>query len=274
MKTPVVLRLACTLYLLGALPASDVRAGRPLHYTDGPNPPRPPRLFLPPDSQFDNVRIVRGTRDDEEQTALGTPGKDKLLLYGGKGNVTQYAEGNAGDDWILEKGARLESDQTAMCGDGNDQVYQFGGNGNSTQFIGGVGSGRKSLIQVGGKGNGVMYTEGGVGENSIELFGGLGENMMQVTGGEGEDRIAMYGGPDDDRMTYNVTSGGDTVTINGGLGVDILTINKNHKNFSLEDIGGRVLFSTGPGGTTITVSNIQQVEVIGDDGGAVIYRGR
>lgn len=61
------------------------------------------------------------------QIEFGTPGKDKIVQYGGTGNSTQYAEGAASDDWILQVGGDLTSDQTAMCGDGNDIVHQYGG---------------------------------------------------------------------------------------------------------------------------------------------------
>jgi len=110
------------------------------------------------------------------------------------------------------------------------------------------------------------------GTNTIEQYGGLGNNVMDTTGGRSDDVIVMYGGPNNDTMVYDVTGGADMVTINGGAGVDTLTINKNQQNFTLKDIDGNALFSTGAGGTTITISNIQHVTVIGDDSSTIIYQ--
>ena len=68
-----------------------------------------------------------------------------------------------------------------------------------------------------------------------------------------------------------MTAGNDTVTINGGSGYDTLTINKNRQNFTLKDYAGNVLFTTGSGGSTITVSNVEHITVIGDDGSTSIF---
>ena len=76
----------------------------------------------------------------------------------------------------------------------------------------------------------------------------------------------MYGGPANNTMRYDLTEGNDLVTILGGEGYNTLTIWKNAQNFTLQDYQGRVLFQTGAGGTTITVTNLQQITVIGDAG--------
>ena len=39
-----------------------------------------------------------------EQIEFGTPGKDKIIEYGGTDNVTQYIEAAAGNDWLLQMG--------------------------------------------------------------------------------------------------------------------------------------------------------------------------
>ena len=64
--------------------------------------------------------------------------------------------------------------------------------------------------------------------------------------------------------------GNDLATILGGAGYNTLTINKNDQNFTLQDYQGRVLFQTGPGGTTITVANLQLITVL-DDAGKILY---
>ena len=56
------------------------------------------------------------------------------------------------------------------------------------------------------------------------------------------------------------------MTILGGGGYNTLTINKNLQNLTLKDSQGRVLFQTGTGGSTITVTNLQRITVIGDAG--------
>ena len=76
----------------------------------------------------------------------------------------------------------------------------------------------------------------------------------------------MYGGASKDIMNYTVTGGSDKVTINAGQGDDTLTINKNQQNFTLVDNNGNVVFKSGDGGSTITITNTEHIKVIGDDG--------
>jgi Ca2+-binding RTX toxin-like protein len=82
----------------------------------------------------------------------------------------------------------------------------------------------------------------------------------------GNDTIAMYGGKVNDTMTYNVTGGSDNVTINGAQGDDNLTINKMGQKITLVDNNGKVIFKSGDGGSTITITNIEHIKVIGDNG--------
>lgn len=81
----------------------------------------------------------------------------------------------------------------------------------------------------------------------------------------------MYGGTRTDTMTYNVSSGNDNVTLNAGQGEDTLTINKRGQNFTLVDNNGNVIFKTGDEGSTITVSSVEHITVIGDDGSTSIF---
>ena len=46
----------------------------------------PPVPTPPPDDQFDYVKIVIGGVGDVDQIEFGTPGKDKIVQYGGTGN--------------------------------------------------------------------------------------------------------------------------------------------------------------------------------------------
>jgi hypothetical protein len=94
---------------------------------------------------------------------------------------------------------------------------------------------------------------------------------MKITGGVGEDSILMAGGAGNDIMTYTISSGADLTRIYGAEGDDSLTINKNQKSFTLHDGDtGQVLFTSGAGGSTITVYGVEHIRVIGDDG-SIIY---
>ena len=243
--------------------------------TYAPDPPAAPTIPVPPpDGQFDNVVVNPKATGDVNQIDFGTPGKDKIEQYGGTGNTTQYAEGGANDDWILQVGGDNYSDQTAIAGDGNDTIYQFGGEGDSTQYITGGDTGDKAIIQVGGKGKNQMTVSGGIaGKNMIEMYGGVNENQMQANGGLNDDAIEMYGGQSKDTMIYDVTAGADAVTINAGQGDDTLTINKNQQNFTLVDNNGNVIFKSGDGGSTITVTNTEHITVIGDSAEIIFQQG-
>lgn len=107
--------------------------GKPICQYDAPSPPPVPTS--PPDSQFDNVFVDPAQQGDVDQIQFGTPGKDKIEQYGRTGKTTQYAEGAADADWILQVGGDLRTDQTAFTGSGDDKVYQYGGKGDNTQYI-------------------------------------------------------------------------------------------------------------------------------------------
>ena len=69
-------------------------------------------------------------------------------------------------------------------------------------------------------------------------------------------------------MTYDLTLGNDVVTILGGGRYNSLTINtQGLNNYKLQDQQGRVLFQKGAsGGSTITVTNLQRLTVLDEDG--------
>ena len=110
-----------------------------------------------------------------------------------------------------------------------------------------------------------------MGSLTVEQYGGKGTNTMKITGSSGVDAIIMYGGSNNDTLIYNLTAGADTVTINGGSGYDTLTIHTNQQNFTLRDYAGNILFTTGVGGSTITVSSVEHITAIGDDGSTSIF---
>ena len=71
----------------------------------------------------------------DNQILFGTPGDDHICEYGFGGNITQYAEGSAGNDTIYQdcRGA-ITCNQTAIAGDGNDIITQHGGSGNDSML--------------------------------------------------------------------------------------------------------------------------------------------
>ena len=178
--------------------------GKPICQYDVPSPPAVPTP--PPDSQFDKTFIFSRAEGDLDQTQFGTPGKDKIEQYGGTGKTTQYAEGSADADWLLQVGGDLRTDQTAFTGSGDDKVYQYGGKGDNTQYIQ-LGTGNQTITQVGGDGINIMQIQGGEGSATIEQYGGKGNNTMTLMGDTGDDTIKMYGGPFKDILNYTVTGG-------------------------------------------------------------------
>jgi hypothetical protein len=68
------------------LPVSLAYAGFP-----GPYPPDPPAIPTPPpDEDFNYVKVddARGQSGVAEQIEFGTPGKDKIIEYGGLDDIT------------------------------------------------------------------------------------------------------------------------------------------------------------------------------------------
>jgi len=118
------------ILVIALLPAASAFGGLP-----GPAPPAPPPVPTPPpDAGFDYVKVddARGQSGVTTQIELGTAGKDKIVMYGGKDNITQYSSGLEANDWLLQVGGELASTQTISGGGGDDTIYQYGGNGDST----------------------------------------------------------------------------------------------------------------------------------------------
>ncbi|MHB8070222.1 MAG: hypothetical protein ACYDIC_20200 [Desulfobaccales bacterium] len=225
------------------LPAASAFGGLP-----GPTPPAPPPIPTPPpDTGFDYVKVddARGQTGITTQTEIGTSGKDKIVMYGGKDNITQYTSGLEGNDWLLQVGGEKTNTQTISGGGGDDTIYQYGGQGDSIQSgTGGVGN--DTIIQVGGQGDNSMTNYGGDGNDYQEMYGGAGNNTINVDGGAGDDVLRIYGGPRNNSITYGQSSGNDVVTILGGGVYNTLKINVGaYKNITLKDYQGRVLYQYG-----------------------------
>ena len=111
------------------------------------------------------------------------------------------------------------------------------------------------------------------GKDKIEQYGGTGNTTQYAEGSEGDDWILQVGGDKLSDQTAILGEGNDTVYQYGGKGDDTLTINKKGQNFTLVDNNGKVIFKSGDGGSTITVTNIEHIKVIGDDGTIIFQQG-
>ena len=68
-------------------------------------------------------------------------------------------------------------------------------------------------------------------------------------------------------MFYEVSGGKDKVNVNGGEGIDRFTMSvKPDDNVTVVDKEGNVIFKQGDGGTVITLDNVDQLSVMGQDG--------
>ena len=200
------------------------------------------------------------------QIIFGTPGDDHICEYGFGNSVSQYADGNAGNDTIYQdcRGAETCS-QTASLGDGNDTITQYGGKGNSSIYADG-GAGNQVFNQFGGSGDDTMTIRAGSGGSRITQIAGSGNDILDMTGSTGDDIFTINAGEGNDTITYNNTSGTDVAHIDGGPGDDRLTVNKNQQNLTILSDTGTIICKSGDGGTMITVVNVEHITVIGDDG--------
>lgn len=108
------------ILIIALLPAAWAHAGLP-----GPYPPAPPPIPTPPpDADFDYVKVndASGQPGVTEQIEWGTTGKDKIIEYGGLDDVTQFIDGDAGNDWLLQVGGSQASTMTLNGGLWDDTI--------------------------------------------------------------------------------------------------------------------------------------------------------
>jgi hypothetical protein len=204
MKRFLVLVCVVTVCLLSISFVSDTYAAKPLRYEDGPNPPKPTRVPKgPPDSDFDNVKVIKGTTGDDTQIEFGTTGKDKIIEYGGKGNNTQFVSG---------------------AGEGDKTIIQVGGKGTNNMMIDGS-SGKNHIEQYGGTGNNSMRVTGGVSDDVIIMYGGpnndtltINKNLQNLVLQDIEDNVLFTTGTVGTTITV---SNIQHVTVNGDDGSPI-----------------------------------------------------
>jgi len=234
-----------------------------------------PEVPTPPgDSGFDYTVTDSSNNNAETQLQIGTSGNDKVVQYGGNATTTQWAETSDGNDWILQQGGGNTATQTVSAGEGNNSVYQYTGSGNTEQYIS-TGSGNQTLVQVGeDSANSMTINTSTSTESSatISQYGGAGSDILNASGTYGNDTISIYGQAGNDTITYTCSAGTDAVTINGGTGTDKLTIcEMSGSNITVKDSSGNVLYTSGSGGTTITVSNAESI-IVRNAVGDVVYQ--
>ena len=218
-------------------------------------PPDSGKPTRPGDNQFDNVVKTEGKSGDDTQIDLGTPDQDLIIQQGYGGKDTQYAAGSASNDWIEQYGGREADTQNAEGGTGDDYVEQNGGTGDDTQEI------------SDNVGNDTFYQYGGEGKDTMNALTGEGNDFIYQDGGIGNDTIQANAGKGDDTISYTISAGNDTVTLNGGEGTDKVTINTGgQKNFKVVNAQGEVIYQQGKGGSVITVTNAENISILGRNG--------
>lgn len=218
---------------------------------------------------FDTYQTDVGLDTSNTLIYFGTANRDRIVQYGGAANDTLYVESAAGNDWVEQYGGAGNDGMLAEGGTENDYYYQSGGPGNDT------------LKVAAGFGNDWIFQDGGDGDDYVEVLGGDGDDYVYVSGGEGNDEIFVQhdagndtsiidAGPGDDVITYVAATGTDVSTIDGGSGNDVLTIRQGVASILIQDSNSNVIYQSGAGGTTITVTNIEQIRVL-DAGGNPVF---
>jgi len=248
-----------------------------LIFTSGIPPIAPVIPTVPPASGFSNVMNDPLVTGDVTQQAFGTTANDLITQYGGTGNVSELASGGGGNDWILQTCGGTSCAENAAIGAGNSTIYQFDtGSGPASMTATGGTSGTQTFVQVGGLGYNTLSVndESNTGTAVIEMYGGPVGNTMQATGSQGNDVIDLYGGAGNDAFTYDLTTGNDAVLVNGGGGTNTLVVNtEGATNYTIQNAGGSVIVSSGASGTTISVANIQGIEVLDQNGNPIFAWG-
>ncbi len=217
---------------------------------------------------FDTFHTDIGLDTPNTFIFFGTPERDRVLQFGGAANDLLSVDMGAEGDWSDQYGGEGDDTLVAEAGNGNDYIHQDGGNGDDNLTAGGGDSG-DWIIQFGSAGNDTLNALGDNGNDHISQDGGSGIDTIRVNGGDGDDTVTIDAGIGDDTITYDVSTGTDTATIDGGDGTDTLTVNNPDTlpvlilNSALNVIYGAA------GGTTITVTGIEQITVTGAGGTTV-----
>jgi hypothetical protein len=194
---------------------------------------------------FDTYQTDVGLDTPNTLIYIGTANRDRIVQYGGAANDLLSASTGAGNDWIEQYGEGGGDQLIARCGSGDDYIFQKAGGGATT-----------------------ISADGAFGNDWIVVIGGSGDDTITVTGGEGDDVIQIESGDGDDSILVQGGNGTNTVAIDGGPGTDTLTV--DGLPVLIQDSGLNVIYQSGVGGTTITVTGIEQITV-NDAGGNPIF---
>jgi hypothetical protein len=180
------------------------------------------------------------TGDGGNNTITGANGNDSLSGAGGNDTIS----GNNGNDTIFgDDGADSllgNNDNDSMDGgEGNDTIN--GGGGNDTLI---AGNGVDQLL--GGAGNDSLVAGGG---NDL-LYGETGDDTLVANGGD-----ILYGGDGNDLFVISGT--GNFASGQGNVDTVTFTASGNYTFTSAPGVGGWTV--TGPGGTTNTITGIENV---------------
>jgi Ca2+-binding RTX toxin-like protein len=219
---------------------------------------------------FDSYHTDVGTAGPNSQIFFGTAGRDRVVQYGGAANDLQSVDAGAGNDWVEQYSGDGDDTMVADMGTGDDYVYQDGGAGRNNLAVV-AGSGDDRVVQKGGAEADSINCLGGEDNDKIDQVGGDGDDKIRASPSEGNDSVAIDAGPGNDTITYDLGTGTDTVSIDGGTGADTLIINRNNvMDYTIKNAAGMVLFSSGTGGTTITVFNVEHITVL-DEHGNILF---
>jgi Ca2+-binding RTX toxin-like protein len=220
---------------------------------------------------FDTYHTDVGLDTPNTLIYFGAANRDRIVQYGGAANDLLSVDTGAENDWIEQYGGGGVDTMVADTGTGNDYIYQQAGAGGSN-LTATAGKGDDWIIQIGGNGNDNLNGAAGDGNDYIIQEGGAGNDTITVTPGYGNDTVIIDAGPGDDTITYNLEAldNADTVTIDGGTGTDTLTVkNPNGLPLLIQYSNLNVIYGVG-GGTTFTVTGIEQITVTGA-GGATVF---
>jgi hypothetical protein len=210
---------------------------------------------------FDTYQTDIGLDTPNTLIYFGTPESNRIVQYGGAADDLLSVDTDAGNDWIEQYGGGGDDTMTIISGTGNDYIRQDGGAGNDTMNVE-TGWGDDWITVRGKAGNDNIYVIGGDGNDVILVYGDDGNDTILVRPDVGNDAVSIYGGSGDDTITYDASSGTDNASIDGGTGTDTLTVNNRFSQpILIQDTNSNVIYQFGVGGTTITVTGIEQITV-------------
>ena len=195
---------------------------------------------------FDTYKTDIGLDTPNTLIYLGDDQRNRIVQYGGSADDLLSVDTGAGNDWIEQYGGGGGGQLIARVGSGNDYIFQKAGDEATT-----------------------IVADGAFGNDCITIIGGQGNDSISITGGEGDDVVQIESGSGDDSIIVSLGNGNNIATIDGGTGTDTLTVNNlDGLPLLIQDAGLNLIYGAG-GGTTITVTGIEQITVNGAGGNPI-----